>query len=424
MIVYKFGGASVADASNIKNVAEIIKNSEEKDIAVVISAMGKTTNALEDLLKISRSEKDFSERFNLLVDNHKEIIKELFGFAQEIPALNKLFDELNENLANLREEVYDYAYDQVVSFGELISTTIVYKYLEHLGLSAHFIDARQMIITDDTFREGIVDWEDTLSAVKAQLEKKSDEQIFITQGFIGSTKDGKTTTLGREGSDFTAAIVSFCIDADYMAIWKDVPGILTADPRLFDNVAKIDRLSYREAIEMTYYGAKVIHPKTIKPIQNKNIPLWVKSFVNPNGIGTLISGEIELTYPPMIVIEPDQALIHISTKDFSFVGEDHLSKLFQTFNKHRVRVNMMRNTAISFSVCTNNIEDRIQNLKKDIQGDFNMVVDHGLELITIRHYTEDLVEKLKKGKIQLFEERLQKTIQIVVKDVPNMIRKA
>ncbi|MCL4106709.1 UNVERIFIED_CONTAM: hypothetical protein GTU68_048153 [Idotea baltica] len=385
--------------------------------------MGKTTNALEELLKISRSGQDFQIEFEQLVNNHSHTINELFGKVTRISALDVLFKKLYANLGELKDSPYDYAYDQVVSFGELISTMIVYAFLKDKGQNVSFLDAREMIITDDTYREGIVNWERTIISVKDKIEKKDHKHIYITQGFIGSNQSGKTTTLGREGSDFTAAIISFCIDAENMAIWKDVPGILTADPRLFENVAKIDRLSYREAIEMTYYGAKVIHPKTIKPIQNKNIPLWVKSFLNPNGIGTLISGEIELTYPPMIVIEPEQALIHISTKDFSFVGEEHLSKLFQIFNNHRIRVNMMRNTAISFSVCTNNLEDRIDNLRKDLQEDFNMVVDHGLELITIRHYTEDLVKKLKKGKIQLFEERLRQTIQMVVKDVPDMIRK-
>lgn len=423
MIVYKFGGASVADADNIKNVAGIIGKSENFPLVVVVSAMGKTTNALERILKESRTDEDHRQSIKELRIEHKDIIADLFSYDKSIPALDDFFDELEENLEKFKNEDYDFSYDQIVSFGELISTTIVTSYLNEVGVKSSFVDAREMIVTDDTYREGIIDWESTQSAVKEKLLEQRSDEVSITQGFIGANKEGKTTTLGREGSDFTAAILSFCLDADHMAIWKDVPGVLTADPRLFQNVAKIDRLSYKEAIEMTYYGAKVIHPKTIKPLQNKNIPLWVKSFSDPSGSGTLISGEIELTYPPMIVIEPNQALIHISTKDFSFVGEQHLSTLFKIFNKNRVRVNMMRNTAISFSVCTNDIGERIDKLCADVQNDFNIVVDHNLELITIRHFTEELVSKLKIGKILLFEERLQHTIQMVVKDVPDMQRK-
>ncbi|WP_235298392.1 aspartate kinase [Portibacter marinus] len=420
MVVYKFGGASVADAQNIKNVAAIIKAYSSGPLVVVISAMGKTTNALEEILRATRNNENKSELVTQLRTCHEEILTNLYGSSKQNQQLSRLLDQLEENLVKFQDMPYDMAYDQVVSFGELISTTIISEYLNEIGITNELIDAREIIRTDDTYREGIIDWKTTEKHVKKTL---ADKNLVITQGFIGGTNDGLTTTLGREGSDFTAAILSFCLDAEYMAIWKDVPGILTADPRLFENVAKIDRLSYKEAIEMTYYGAKVIHPKTIKPIQNKNIPLWVKSFKHPEAEGTLISGEIELTYPPMIVVEPNQALIHISTKDFSFVGEEHLSKLFKKFNDHRVRINMMRNTAISFSVCTNDIKERIEHLIQDVQHEFNIVIDHGLELITLRHYTEDLITSLRKGKIVLFEERLRQTIQIVVKDVPDMIRK-
>ncbi len=423
MVVYKFGGASVADANSVQNVVRIITSAEHHPLVVVVSAMGKTTNLLEVLLNESRKNEDFSNRFEELVRYHYDIVNDLFGKSFKFEQLDKAFDDLRNNLITYKKHKYDLAYDQIVSFGEIISTIIVNQILTHSGIDSRWCDARKLIKTDDTYREAIIDWNETIQNVTEQLTSQNEHQIIITQGFIGSNSEGLTTTLGREGSDYTAAILSFCLDAEYMAIWKDVPGILTADPRLFENVAKIDRLSYKEAIEMTYYGAKVIHPKTIKPIQNKNIPLWVKSFIDPSGIGTLISGEIELTYPPMIVIEPNQALIHISTKDFSFVGEHHLSKLFDIFNKHRVRVNMMRNTAISFSVCTSDLRDRIENLYDDIKSEFNMVVDHDLELVTIRHFTEDLIAKLKNGKIILFEERLRQTIQIVVKEVPNMIRK-
>lgn len=423
MIVYKFGGASVANAEKVKNVASIIQKADKKPVVVVISAMGKTTNALEALLDASRNDRDFETQFDHLISMHNEILNDLFESESNSGFLDELFIELKGKFDELKHEPYDFAYDQVVSYGEIISTKIVEAYLKHTGVNSIWLDARKLIFTDDTYREGIVKWKKTEEAVRNTIMNSDHFDVIITQGFIGADPAGNTTTLGREGSDYTAAILSFCLDSNYMAIWKDVPGILTADPKLFDNVTKIDRLSYKEAIEMTYYGAKVIHPKTIKPIQNKNIPLLVKSFLEPSGDGTLISGEIELTYPPVIVIEPNQALIHISTKDFSFVGEHHLSKLFDLFNKHRVRVNMMRNTAISFSVCTQDIKSRIDALMKDLDDEFNIVVDHNLELITIRHYTEELVTRMKEGKIILFEERLQQTIQIVVKDIPNMIRR-
>ncbi len=423
MKVYKFGGASVADAERIRNVADIIASEESKPLIVVVSAMGKTTNALEALLKKSREDLNVEEDFLRLVETHNSVVKELNGGISTSDLLDPLVKELKQNLETFNVAEYDLAYDQIVSFGELISTKIVSFYLDQIGVSVKWVDARDLIVTDSTFREGIIDWSKTQANVDKLMDDVKNYEVILTQGFIGGNLEGKTTTLGREGSDYTAAILSYCTDAEAMAIWKDVPGILTADPRLFDNVVLIDRLSYKEAIEMTYYGAKVIHPKTIKPIQNKGIPLWVKSFVNPKGKGTIISGEIELTYPPMIVIEPKQALIHISTRDFSFVGEHHLSKLFQIFNHHRVRVNMMRNTAISFSVCTNDIENRIKSLGEDLLEDFNFVVDSDLELITVRHYTEELVMQLKQGKIILFEERLMNTIQMVVKDIPDMKRK-
>lgn len=423
MIVYKFGGASVANAEKIKNVASIIGKEEKRPLFVVISAMGKTTNALEDLFISSRNGDGVSEKYERLVSDHKAIIADLFGNEDKVDLLDELFVQLQHNLEAFKGTAYDFAYDQIVSFGELISTVIIEAFLRTQGVDSKWVDARSTICTDSRYREGEIDWIKTQEKVDKLVSENANVDVLVTQGFIGGTQDGYTTTLGREGSDFTAAILSFCTDAERMSIWKDVPGVLTADPRLFENVAKIDRLSYKEAIEMTYYGAKIIHPKTIKPIQNKGIPLWVKSFIEPSGSGTLISGEIELTYPPMIVIEPNQALIHISTMDFSFVGEHHLSMLFSIFNNHRVRVNMMRNTAISFSVCTNDLPKRIATLQADIEGEFNMVVDHDLELITIRHFTEELVKKLKKGKIILFEERLHQTIQMVVKDVPDMVRK-
>jgi aspartate kinase len=316
-------------------------------------------------------------------------------------------------------------YDQLIPTGELVSSTIVAAYFNKMGLKTQWVDARDVIATDDIYREAWVQWDETkanvANKVRPLLEKDS---MVLTQGFIGSTKENYTTTLGREGSDYTAAILSFCLDAEDMTIWKDVPGVLTADPRLFDNVTKLDRLSYREAIEMTYYGAKVIHPKTIKPLQNKSIPLYVKSFINPENDGTFIGPDVEDHYPPMVAIERNQALLNISTRDFSFVAEHHMRYLFNQIAEHRLQVNLMQNTAISFAICVNHIDDRIFRFAKSIEKEFKVVMDYeGLELITVRHYTPQVIEMLRNGKIIMVEERTKNTIQMVAKEVPLMKRK-
>ena len=308
--------------------------------------------------------------------------------------------------------------------GELVSSKIVAAYLNTQQLKCHWFDARDGVRTDNLYREGTVIWEETIPRIrKCVLPKLEEGQFVLTQGFIGSTSENYTTTLGREGSDYTAAIFSYCLDAESMTIWKDVPGVLTADPRLFENVIKLDRLSYKEAIEMTYYGAKVIHPKTIKPVQNKSIPLYVKSFIDPAGYGTYISNEVEDKYPPMIAVEQNQAILQISTRDFSFVAEQHLSQLFRLIAEYRLQVNMMQNTAISFVVCVTDIDDRIERFVAKITRDFKVIVDRDLELITVRHYQKEMLDNLRKNKIVLLEERIRRTIQMVLKDVPVMKRK-
>lgn len=426
MQVYKFGGASVKDARSIQNVAKIIQSTNSGKLLVVVSAMGKMTNAFEKIIR-GHHEKGIEEA-DLALDEVKSY------HLKEIIALFKSEDEVLQNIMPFFESIlsylstadmtaYDKNYDQVVSVGELVSTTIVRAYLNEIGLNAVWLDARQVIKTDNTYREGKVDWEQTQAGISDVVSKLFDSSdIIVTQGFIGESKEELTTTLGREGSDYTASIFSYCLDAESMSIWKDVPGILTGDPRRFENLTKIDRLSYTEAIEMTYYGAKVIHPKTIKPIQNKNIPLHVRSFIDPDGTGTVISGEIELNYPPMIVVQENQALVHISTKDFSFVAEHHLSMLFDIFTKYRVKVNMMRNTAISFTICTVDDQEKLESLSEELTPEFKLVIDHGQELITVRHFNQEVVDELKKGKIVLFEERLSNTLQMVVKNVPSIKR--
>ena len=424
--VFKFGGASTKDAESIKNVAKILKGFEGQTIAIVVSATGKTTNALEKVVEAHMKQDGSAVSFlNLVKENHYQIIRDLFGEKHEIySVINDTFVEIDWVLEEDPHEDFDYMYDQIVSVGELVSSKIVNAYLNEIGLSSNWLDARDVIRTNNIYREGWVIWEETLKNAASKVVPMIEKGGFvITQGFIGSTSENFTTTLGREGSDYTAAIFSFCLDADSMTIWKDVPGVLTADPRIFDDVIKLDRLSYREAIEMTYYGAKVIHPKTIKPLQNKSIPMYVKSFIEPSGDGTYISDEVVDKYPPIVSIEPNQALMYISTKDFSFVAEHHLSYLFKLIAEYRIQVNMMQNTAISFAVCINDIDDRIQRFTEAIQKDFKVVVDRNLELITVRHYQKQLLENLKVGKIVLLEERIRQTVQLVVKNVPIMQRK-
>ncbi len=425
--VFKFGGASVKDAAGVKNVTNILQSYHGDPIIIVVSAMGKTTDALERI--VAAHAHKTGEAYNLLENlkqSHYAIMADLFGKSH--PA----YDDVNDTFVAiewvLEEEPhpnYDFLYDQIVSAGELVSSKIVAAYLNHAGLPTQWLDARDVILTDDIYREGWVQWDETIdNANKKGRPMVENGGFMLTQGFIGSTKENFTTTLGREGSDYTAAIFSYCLDAESMTIWKDVPGVLTADPRIFENVAKLDRLSYKEAIEMTYYGAKVIHPKTIKPLQNKSIPLFVKSFLDPEAPGTFIGPDVDDLYPPMVAIEKKQALLNISTRDFSFVAEHHMSHIFTKIAEFRLQVNLMQNTAISFAVCVNDVDDRVQKFAKSIEKDFKVVVDNdGLELTTVRHYTQPTLEMLRNGKIILVEERSKNTVQMVMKVVPELKRK-
>lgn len=425
MKVFKFGGASVKDADAVKNVAQILSGYKEEQLMIVVSAMGKTTNALEKVVDAFYHKKgDAFELLGQVKDTHYATMSILFEDGNPVfDAINDTFVEIEWVIEDEPDETYDYIYDQIVSVGEMLSTKILAAYLNKIGISTTWLDARDVIATDNTYREAQVFWKQTVQQMNEIVPPLLEKGFVITQGFIGGTSENFTTTLGREGSDYTAAICSYCLDAQSMSVWKDVPGILTADPRLFDNVTKLDRLSYREAIEMTYYGAKVIHPKTIKPLQNKSIPLHVKSFVNPEGEGTMISGILEQRYPPMVVVEKKQALLHVSRKDFSFVDEASLSELFTLFKKYRIKVNLMQNSAISFSICVNDMPERIKQLLSTIEEDYNVVYDEDLELITVRHYTQPILQELKRGRMVLLEERIHRTIQMVIRNVPLMKRK-
>ncbi|MFN8339306.1 MAG: aspartate kinase [Saprospiraceae bacterium] len=424
--VFKFGGASVKDADGFRNVGQILQKFKDEKIVVVVSAMGKTTNALEEVVK-SFYAKDgkVATLLDQIKQSHIALIQQLLPINLDIlDDINDTFVEIEWVVEEEPQEDYDYTYDQIVSIGELLSSKILSHYLVSLHKNCVWLDVRDVILTDNTYRDAKIIWDTTQKNANDKINNLlSKSNHVITQGFIGVTSENFTTTLGREGSDYTAAILSYCLDAESMHIWKDVPGVLTGDPRIFEEVIMMPRLSYKEAIEMTYYGAKVIHPKTIKPIQNKQIPLYVRPFMDPSSEGTIISDEKELSYPPVVVIEPNQTLLHISTNDFSFVAEHHLSMIFALLAKYRLKVNMMRNTAISFSVCVNNIPDRIRKFEMELGQEFKMVTDNDLELITIRHYNEDVLKDMKKNKLILFEEKLSETVQMVVRNLPKMKRK-
>ena len=419
--VYKFGGASVRDADGIRNVTEIIRARGERPLVVVVSAMGKTTDALEEVVQAYAKTDDASLATARLADikaAHYETVRALEG--EESPTyahLNDAFVEVEWMLEEPFDQSYDYVYDQIVSIGEVASSIVLAGYLRSVGLRAEWVDARGLVRTDDLYREAWVDWPATEAAVGRTVGPLVEAgRIAVTQGFIGATADNETTTLGREGSDYSAAILAYCLDARAMTIWKDVPGVLTADPRYFDDVTKLDHLSYREAIEMTYYGAKVIHPKTIKPLQNKTIPLHVRSFVEPSGAGTRIDADAPLAYPPIVAVEREQALVQIATRDFSFVAEHHLRDLFNLIAAHRLQVNLMQNSAISFAITVNDIDDRVERFADALQANFSCEIQRGLELVTIRHADDMALRAQRAGKLVLMDERVGSTVQMVMRE--------
>jgi aspartate kinase len=427
MKVFKFGGASVRDAAGIKNVASILQDYKQESLVIIVSAMGKTTNALEAVINAHAKQTGEAQAlYEGVKEQHYAIMRELFDVGDEVfTSVHDTFVEGEWVLEEKPDDNYDYMYDQIVCMGELVSTKIVAAYLSKARLKTQWLDARDVVITDNTYREGWVIWDKTkANCTRIVPPMLAQGGFVVTQGFIGSTTENFTTTLGREGSDYSASIFSHCLDAESMSIWKDVPGVLNADPRLFENTIKLDRLSYKEAIEMTYYGASVIHPKTIKPLQNKSIPMFVKSFLDPKAPGTEISSDNEDTYPPIIVLEKNQVLLHISTLDYSFVAEQHMAQLFGKLADLRLFVNSMQNTAISFTICVPNVPDRIERFIKDVSKDFKVKKEEDLELITIRHYTSETIDNLKKGKIVLFEERIRNTMQMVVRNVPPIERRS
>lgn len=418
MKVFKFGGASVKDPEGVRNLASIMKLYNDK-IIVVVSAMGKTTNAMERLLGMYLNQQSiYNEAFYAVKNFHFSILKELFPDEQDeiYKIIDHTFDDLHKILNTIPGKNYDTEYDKIVSFGEILSTKIVYAYLNNQDISSKWIDARDFVKTDDTFREAKVQWEESAKCARNIFTFK-DSKIYVTQGFIGSTLKGKPTTLGREGSDYTAAIIAYLMDCNDVTIWKDVPGVLNADPKWFDNTVKLDILSYQDAIELTYYGASIIHPKTIKPLQNKNIELHVRSFYNPKEEGTVIGNINYESLVPSFIFKMEQTLIKISPKDFSFIAEDSLKTIFQHISSYRIKINLMQNSAISFQICTNNDPQRLPGFLKELKKDFFIETSSDLELITIRYYDDKTIERVMKNKELLLEQITKNTIQLVVKDL-------
>lgn len=417
MKVFKFGGASVNSANAVRNMASILQKYSDDRTVVVISAMGKTTNKLELLVPGVSDAQQQPILLKELIEYHTKIVEELIPNTENpvYETLSHLFETLRNRIAEPAQD-YNFDYDQVVSFGELISTTIVSHYLNSIGIANTWVDVRNYIITNTNYREGRVDWAQTqLNIAKARFDTY-ETPFLITQGFIAGTQDHTTTTLGREGSDYSASILSYCLEAESMTIWKDVPGFLNADPKFFSDTVKIQQIPYNEAIELAYYGASVIHPKTVKPIQNKNIELHIKSFITPDEEGSII-GPCKQIVPqtPLYIFKNNQVLLSILPKDFSFIAEDNLQIIFGYFAQLGIKINMMQNSALSFSVCIDNNPILLPKLRKLLQNDFKVRYNEGLQLITIRYYTQNIIDSIVAGRKILLEQRSRSTEQIIVK---------
>ncbi|MFP4023806.1 MAG: aspartate kinase [Thiohalospira sp.] len=417
MIVYKFGGASVKDAKGVKNLSNIIKDVTDK-LIVVVSAFGKTTNALEEIHSLSYDNLSLSkEKLKNLFLYHYRIMDDLFDDKNHpvFEIIKSLFEQIELKVENPEFFNFDQNYDQIVSYGEIISTKIISEYLKIDGITNQWVDIRQNLITDSTFRDAKVDYDISKINISSTFDFK-DNPVYVTQGFIGGTINGLTTTLGREGSDYTAALIANFLDAKEVIVWKDVEGILNADPQYFSETSKLSKLSYQETVEMAYFGAKIIHPKTIKPLHNKNIPLKVKSFINPEGEGTVIQcfDEYEENLP-VFILKKHQVLVSLFPKDLSFVIEDELSKIFKYLSEHRIKVNLIQNSAISFSFCFDNSNNKVKKLIEHLKEDFKVLYNDNLELLTIRHYSSEAIDKVTKGRKVFIEQRSRHTSHFVVK---------
>ena len=417
MRIFKFGGASVKDADGIKNVFSVLEKVGYEETLLVISAMGKTTNALEIVIKnYFEKSGELNSSLQDVRKYHNQILLDLFDDEEHdvFYAVNSHFADLEYFLRSNKSPNYNFVYDQVVSFGEIVSTTIVSHYFNHTGLKNNWIDVRNFIKTDATYRDAEVNWEKTQQFISKGIKKKA---LNITQGFLGSDENNFTTTLGREGSDYTAAIFAYCLNAESVTIWKDVPGVLNADPRYFENAILLNQISYREAIELAFYGASVIHPKTLQPLQKKEIPLFVKSFVNPLLPGTSVSkGEDLEPKIPCFIVKKDQLLLSLSSIDFSFIMEENISEIFALLHQYKIKTSLIQNSAISFSVC---LEDKFGNfneVKTILSKKFKIWYNENVSLYTIRHFDEKAAKMVEKGKSVLVKQISRDTMQLVTKE--------
>jgi len=417
MIVYKFGGASLKNTESIQFLAKLLSKTKEK-IVVVISALNKTTNKFEKLVEQFYNNKNYQANLEQIKEFHIEICRELIPDKKHVlfKRIEDIFEQFESLLNNGLNGEYDFIYDQIVPYGEILSTTIISSYLNEVGVKNQYLDIRNFIITDNTHREAIIDWGKTKSKLNKSVNFKN-TNLYITQGYIGETEKNISTTLGREGSDFSASIIGNVLDAEEVILWKDVDGIMNADPKCYDNPILLENISYREAIELAFYGAKVLHPKTVKPLQNKNIPLLVKSFLNPNSKGTLILGsDKKIKHITSYIFKQDQTLISISPKDHSFVIEKHLSKIFASLTKNRIQLNLLQNSALNFSICVDCNKTKLNNFIAELKPDFRILYNENLELITIRHYDKDSIQKTIGSRKVFLEQKSRRTIQFVVGD--------
>jgi aspartate kinase len=422
MKVFKFGGASVKDASAVQNVAKIVRLFEGEKLGIVISAMGKTTNAMETIVQALWDRDE--ERFTSLVDErkafHLSIMNELFNGDKLaiFDEVDEIFSELKTKFSAPIPDNFDFEYDQLVSLGEVLSTKIVTAFLNFSGLNAGWADARTLIRTDRKHREAEVDW--TISEERFQsdfLPRMEQHDMLITQGFMGHSPEGFTTTLGREGSDFTAGIIAYCCNAESVTIWKDVPGMLNADPKWFDNTIKLDKISFKEAIELSYYGASVIHPKTIKPLKNKSLPLYVKSYIQPEEDGTVIQSSTSDDHLiPSFIFKLDQVLFSFTPKDFSFIVEKNLSDIFDRLAKVDAKINLMQNTALNFSILLDEKKVDIDAIIALFEDSYEIRYNAGLELVTIRHYDQKTIDRVTVDKEVLLEQKTRETARLIVRE--------
>jgi aspartate kinase len=416
MKVYKFGGASVKDAAGIRNLAKIV-SSEKSALVIVVSAFGKTTNAIEGVLKSWLGDE---EKYLTLLDEvykeHLLVIDEIFDTGKGVKGkIDISFARLKNYLMTSQKGKYDFEYDQIVSYGEIWSTIIVEAFLNLSGMNTEWLDIRELLITDDRYRDANIFWSESSGRIMKVIDF-SKKQIYVTQGFIGGTIAGQITTLGREGSDYTAAVIANMLDAESVVVWKDVPGILNADPKWRPDATRLLEISYKEAVEMTFSGAKVIHPKTIKPLHNKNIPLYVRSFLDPHGKGTIIKADAKPEeIVPIFIRKEDQILISILPKDFSFVMGDNLSRVFHSFIMNGIKVNLVQASAVSINVCVDDERVKVDALIEDLRNDFKAIYNDEVEMLSIRHYTTEALDNITLGREILLEQRTRRIVRFVMK---------